>query len=245
MRLPLLTLSAVLLVASSAGAHIALTFPTARSNDQVQLKTGPCGQSTTARTNKVSVFKPGQTITVTWNETINHPGHYRISFDPNGNNFVNPTSFTDVDGGTLGLVDGISDKTGVAPIPYTQQITFPNIECASCTLQLIQVMTDKPPYDPSPAGNDIYYQCADIVLTNSDAGVTPSDAGGTTDSGGGGDSGGGTDSGSTDGGSYAAASDAAGCACSAVSTATGGGVGAFGLALGALAAMGLRRRRRP
>lgn len=171
------TVASILAAASSAGAHIALKSPTARTNDQIQLKVGPCGQNTNARTSKITVFKPGQTITVAWDETINHPGHYRISFDPNGTNFPNPKSFTDMDGGVNVLVDGIPDKTGVAPIAYTQQVTLPNVECNNCTLQLIQVMTDKPPYDPSPAGNDIYYQCADLVLTNSDAGIPVNDSG--------------------------------------------------------------------
>ena len=33
---------------------------------------------------------PGQTITVTWAETINHTGWYRISFQPNGQIFEIP-----------------------------------------------------------------------------------------------------------------------------------------------------------
>ena len=95
------------------------------------------------RTNNVSVFKPGQTITVSWDETINHPGHYRISFDSNGTGFPDPKSFTDYDSGPTDLVDNIADKNGGA---YTQQVTLPNISCMNCTLQVIQVMTDKPPY---------------------------------------------------------------------------------------------------
>lgn len=158
---------AVLLGTSVASAHIALKSPTARTNDQVQLKVGPCGQNVNMRTNNVTMFKPGQTITVSWDETINHPGHYRISFDPNGTKFPDPASFTDYDSGATDLVDNIPDKTGMAPIAYTQQVKLPNVECTNCTLQLIQVMTDKPPYGD---GNDIYYQCADLVL-NGDAGV--------------------------------------------------------------------------
>ena len=160
----------ILCAAGAASAHIALKSPTARTNDQVQLKVGPCGQNVNMRTNNLTVFKPGQTITVAWDETINHPGHFRISFDPNGTNFPNPTSFTDFNSGATDLVDNIADKTGTAPIAYTQQVTLPNVECTQCTLQLIQVMTDKPPYGD---GNDIYYQCADLILTNGDAGIPP------------------------------------------------------------------------
>src|SRR5690606_6077325 len=39
--------------------------------------------------------------------------------------------------------------------------TLPDIECESCTLQVVQVMYDKKPYGD---GNDLYYQCADIAL---------------------------------------------------------------------------------
>lgn len=159
---PLLALIASL-AAPTAHAHIALTSPAPRYADQ---KAGPCGRgSLDQRTTNVSVFRPGQTITVTWQETINHPGHYRIAFDPNGTRFTDPASFTDVAPRMHVLVDNIADKAGGA---YSQQVTLPNVECTNCTLQLIQVMTDKPPYGD---GNDIYYQCADIVL------AAPQDAG--------------------------------------------------------------------
>ena len=35
----------------------------------------------------------------------------------------------------------------------------------NCTIRLIQVMKDKPPYDPSFDGNDVYSACADIALS--------------------------------------------------------------------------------
>ena len=241
-----LTIASVLgagLVASQAAAHIALKSPTARSNDQVQLKVGPCGQTTNARTGKITVFKPGQTITVTWDETINHPGHYRISFDPNGTNFPNPKSFTDMDGGVNVLVDGIPDKTGVAPIAYTQQVTLPNVECSNCTLQLIQVMTDKPPYDPSPAGNDIYYQCADLVLTNSDAGIPASDSGVPVSDSGSGDPD--ASSPAPDGGTGDPVATDSGCQCAVTPGQTAAGA-TGSLAFAAIAvALLVRRRRRP
>ena len=47
---------------------------------------------------------------------------------------------------------------------YTQTITLPNQACENCTLQLIQMMTDKPPYTTDLASDDIYFQCADIAL---------------------------------------------------------------------------------
>lgn len=167
---------ALVFSASVADAHIALMSPTPR---YAQLKAGPCGKGATdARTTNVSTFEPGSRITVTWKETIGHPGHYRISFDPNGQSlFTDPSSFTDVAPRAGVLVDNIADKGGTQT--YTQEITFPNIECNNCTLQVIQVMTDKPPYGD---GNDNYYQCADIVLARADGGAPSPDGGGGSSS---------------------------------------------------------------
>lgn len=147
------------LSSSSADAHIALTSPPPRHEDQ---KSGPCGVATgDARGNQVTTFAPGETITVTWQETIGHPGHFRISFDPDGvDGLVDPKSFSDFDTAGTVLLDNITDKSGTQT--YSEKVTLPNVECDTCTLQVIQVMTDKPPYGD---GNDIYYQCADIVLS--------------------------------------------------------------------------------
>ena len=58
------------------------------------------------------------------------------------------------------LVDHIANPSGLThgEVP----VTLPDIECDGCTLQLIQVMTDKPPFD---GADDFYYQCADLRLS--------------------------------------------------------------------------------
>ncbi|MFO0667549.1 MAG: SCE4755 family polysaccharide monooxygenase-like protein [Polyangiaceae bacterium] len=176
---PLVSL-AVSFLPSVASAHISLTYPPPRYAD---LKKGPCGKggALDVRGANVTKLKPGATITVTWKETIGHPGHYRIAFDPNGQSiFQDPKSFSDVSGGPGVLMDGIADKTGTQT--YSQQVTLPNVECTNCTLQVIQVMTDKVPYGD---GDDIYYQCADIVLAKDaldDAGTFPYPDGGSSGS---------------------------------------------------------------
>jgi hypothetical protein len=144
-----------------ASAHIQISTPLQRDTGQ---KIGPCGSSNGIRSQNVCTYRPGATIVVTWDETIEHPGHFRISFDQDGeDDFADPESFEDVDGGPSVLVDGIADRSVVGGDPtYTQEVTLPDVECQNCTLQLIQLMTDKPPYGD---GNDIYYQCADLVLS--------------------------------------------------------------------------------
>jgi uncharacterized protein (TIGR03382 family) len=157
--------------AGPALAHIALRAPMVRYADQ---KSGPCGRGATdARTSRVTTFTAGDTIDVVWDETINHPGHYRISFDVDGQDFYLPRSFTDRDGGLNVLIDAIPDAP-LANQRYTVRIRLPDTPCTNCTLQLIQMMTDKPPYGD---GNDIYFQCADLVLLPRDAGLPVVDAG--------------------------------------------------------------------
>ncbi len=85
------------------------------------------------------------------------------------------------------LLDDIDDASGGN---YSATVTLPNVECDNCTLQVIQVMYDKPPY--TIPGNEMYYQCADLVLAGpieldagspgeADSGVALPDAGGASD----------------------------------------------------------------
>jgi len=147
-----LALALSLLLGSSASAHIALRSPAPRTAEQ---KAGPCGVAGSSRGTNVTTYAPGATVMVEWDETIGHPGHYRIAFDDDGNDvFVNPSTPTDNFPSTL--VDQITDRDGETH--YTQQITLPAAPCESCTLQLVQVMTTQVPY------NSFYYQCADIRI---------------------------------------------------------------------------------
>lgn len=138
------------LLTTNAMAHVrwaidSITPP--RTND-TGLKVEPCGG--VARTSRSTIFSAGQTIDLVFDETINHPGHYRIAFSPA--NDVNFDSYV--------LIDNIPDNTNTGR--YVQTVTIPNEICSACTLQLIQVMTT----DPNPQPNDFYYSCTDIQITN-------------------------------------------------------------------------------
>jgi uncharacterized protein (TIGR03382 family) len=146
----------LVLAPATASAHIALIYPPPRTD---LLKQPNCGVAGSPRSATPTVLAPGETITVQWNETINHTGHYRISFDPDGEDFTIPLSYDDTTQDTNVLIDEIPDVAGQSA--YTRDITLPDITCESCTLQVIQMMTDKPPYGD---GNDIYFQCADLAL---------------------------------------------------------------------------------
>ncbi len=154
MRLDVLISS--IFLTTPALAHIQLDEPAPRGAAQ---KAGPCGAPGGVRGDNVAVFTPGQTITVTWRETINHPSHYRISFDEDGDDdFRDPEDFMDFSGNPTVLVDAIEDLPAAG---QEQEVTLPNVTCERCTLQVVQVMYDKPPYGD---GNDLYYQCADLAL---------------------------------------------------------------------------------
>jgi hypothetical protein len=146
-----------------AHAHICLEAPASRvgpsCTSAAAQKPGPCGINTRS-TNYVTECRPGQTLTVTLNETINHDSHYRIAFNPTGATFEDPTSKDDKDGKhPFVLLDGIMDE---AAARQSMKVTLPDMPCDNCTLQLIQVMYDK---TANGFGNDdIYYACADIVL---------------------------------------------------------------------------------
>lgn len=157
--------SLLLLSAGTASAHIAMTKPAPRTAEQ---KAGPCGAAGSTRGTNVTSFQPGETITVEWDETVDHPGHYRIAFDDDGEDaFATPPNNPN-DNFPSTLVEPIADKTGGH---YTQSVTLPDKPCTSCTLQLIQVMTTTVPY------NSFYFQCADITIGTADPGTGPVDDG--------------------------------------------------------------------
>jgi MYXO-CTERM domain-containing protein len=148
------------LAVTSADAHITLTFPQTRYGDPNIQKDGMCGRGAQDQrsVNNVTTFVPGETITITWTETVNHTSHFRLSFDDDGADFLNPPEEDAYFSNPLVFADNIPDDPAQT---YSVSYTFPLIECSNCTLQLIQVMQDDPNYNPN---DDIYFQCADIEL---------------------------------------------------------------------------------
>ncbi|MBA3549802.1 MAG: lytic polysaccharide monooxygenase [Nannocystis sp.] len=157
----ILLFASLALFAGEVRAHILLTSPQPRTESQKQ---GPCGAGAAdPRGPTVATFMPGETITVTWNEFINHPGHFRISLDEDGqDDFFEPKGFDDVSGGPGVLIDGIAHEDDGE---YSVQVELPDVECDNCVLQIIQMMSDKPPYGD---GNDLYYQCSDIAIVGNE-----------------------------------------------------------------------------
>ncbi len=178
------TMCAGCLWSATAAAHIRMDEPVARnewamSAFQDPIKDGPCGSGAndprSTDPDKINEFSPGQEITVSWHETIDHPGHYRIAIDMDGqDDFVDKTGETDiVDPPVLPvLLDGILDQPGGAGT-YSVTVKLPNETCDNCTLQLIQYMTDT---------YESYYVCADLVISGTPVGGDGDGDSGTTES---------------------------------------------------------------
>jgi MYXO-CTERM domain-containing protein len=225
-------------IAAAAFAHIGLEDPQARypSDGSNNNKACPCGVGNSNRTcddpsdysdpdrneSRASTFQAGETITLTFYETIGHAGRYRIAFDPDGADLpdFNDNILLDVPDppGSAGNT-GDGDK-------WEFEVTLPDMACDNCTLQLVQMMdgnTDDPV--PDPAGRSSYYQCIDLVLLG-EGGTPPTP---TTDDAG-------DDTGELADDDEARVGDSGGCGCS------GGGTPPSALGLLALGLLVRRRR---
>lgn len=169
--------------AMPAAAHIELLVPAARYSPDSQ-KSPPCGHpDNPPGAGAVATYQAGETITIEFDEFIDHAGHFRVALDPTGtDDFTSPTGFEDFYNSPQVILDDIPDMGGGV---YSIDVTLPDTPCEACTLQLIQVMNDG---SWGPGDSDLYFQCADIVIEGAGGGT----AGGTggDETGGGGDTGG-------------------------------------------------------
>jgi hypothetical protein len=173
--------------AGSAHAHISITEGGTHMARTDEMKDAPCGLAGAARGANVHTYRPGETINITILETVSHPGYFRVAFDADGDDdFLTPSGTDGMDGSCGGdaacgpgkedycnnetvLLDHLNQHAGAfgTTPTYTFSVTLPNVECDNCTLQIIQMMNDLSiHFAPYPA-DDLYYQCIDLVLSNS------------------------------------------------------------------------------
>lgn len=144
-----LMIGVVLFVPLLAFGHARLIEPAPR-NAGSGIKTGPCGNI--PRTNNPRVLVAGSQLTVRWEETINHPGRYYISFSASGDQGFEQNRLATV-------VDTQDMPIGTGPNhQYSTVINIPDTPCTDCTLQLIQSMEE------NPLAPTLYYSCADIRI---------------------------------------------------------------------------------
>jgi MYXO-CTERM domain-containing protein len=181
----LLAAFAVGYLPATAGAHFYLQAPPA-TYDQNALgdpqKAPPCGDAGTAvATGIVTSFEPGQTITVTIDETIFHPGHYRIALalddgvfpeEPPVTPDTTPCGSAPIDPNPTFpiLADGVFEHTEAFSEPQSIDITLPDdVSCDNCTLQIIQFMSNHALNDP---GGCYYHHCAQIAISSDPVAAT-------------------------------------------------------------------------
>jgi hypothetical protein len=173
--LPVLILGA----SGSAEAHFVLQAPACWMSQDAYggpEKLGPCGdEGGGTPTGTVTAFQSGQTITITINEVIYHPGHYRISLATNDRSEIPEEPKVTAGATACGsvpimdppvfpvLADGVFLHTKPFTAPQTMQLTLPsNVTCTHCTLQVLEFMSDHPLNNP---GGCFYHHCADISIS--------------------------------------------------------------------------------
>jgi Lytic polysaccharide mono-oxygenase, cellulose-degrading len=188
-----------------ASAHFVLKTPASwMSQDGLgnPQKLGPCGDDAGGSpTGKVTAAVEGDTITITIDETIYHPGHYRIALAVKDRSELpaepKVTAIPNYACGTAViqnppvfpvLADGVLAHTAAFPGPQTIQVKLPaGVTCDHCTLQVIEFMSN---HGLNVPGGCYYHHCADLAISSatmpSSSSSSGSESGSSTGSGDGG-----------------------------------------------------------
>ncbi|MGH9591808.1 MAG: SCE4755 family polysaccharide monooxygenase-like protein [Bryobacteraceae bacterium] len=167
-----------------ASAHFRLLEPQSwivESNLGDPQKLGPCGGTSANSgmpTNIVSKATGGQKLHIKVQETVFHPGHYRVALAVNSRAELPadpPVVTRDSDKGPWSvsapiqnparmpvLADGLFAHTARVNDPWETDIQLPNITCAKCTLQIVQFMAE---HGMNKDGGYFYHHCAELQIT--------------------------------------------------------------------------------
>jgi len=185
-----------LAVQTVTSAHFKLLEPASwlvESDRGDPQKAGPCGGSNTdwgKPSYVISKAVGGQKLHLKVQETIYHPGHYRVALAVNSPTElpIDPKTTTkDSDRGPWSvsaeiqnpvqvpvLADGLfvhAERPAGTPAPFETDVQLPNISCKKCTLQVVQFMADHAFNNP---GGYSYHHCAELQITRDPAKpVTP------------------------------------------------------------------------
>jgi hypothetical protein len=171
------------LAAPAVNAHFKLLEPASwlveddRGDPQ---KLAPCGGTLAnpgTASNATTDVKGGQKLKIVVDETIFHPGHYRIALARKRNSLPpDPqVSMKDTERGPRSasaviqsnpqpplLADGLWPHTEKPTAKWETEITIPNITCEACTLQVIEFMAEHPGVRE---GGFSYHHCAVLNIT--------------------------------------------------------------------------------
>ena len=147
-------------------------------------KAGPCGGTNAdwgKPSNVIGKAIGGSKLHLKIQETVYHPGHYRVALAVNGHHELplDPETATrDSERGPWSvsatiqnppripvLADGLfvhaTKPAGTLP-PWETDVQLPNISCRKCTLQVVQFMAEHAFNNP---GGYSYHHCAELQIT--------------------------------------------------------------------------------
>jgi hypothetical protein len=170
-----------------AHAHFKLVTPASwlieddRGDPQ---KAGPCGGSNTdwgKPSNIIGKAVGGTKLHIKVQETIYHPGHYRVALAVNSPTELplDPVATTrDSDRGPISVSAVIQDPPQIPVLadglwvhatrpagpmdPFEADVQLPNISCKKCMLQVVQFMAEHGVNNP---GGFTYHHCANLEIT--------------------------------------------------------------------------------
>lgn len=173
--------------AQAASAHFKLLEPASwlvegdRGDPQ---KSGPCGGSNTDWGKPSYIITKavgGQKLHIKVQETVYHPGHYRVALAVNSPTELpaDPQVTTkDSERGPQSVSAAIQNPTPIPVLadglfvhsmrpagtmaPWETDVVLPNINCKKCTLQVVQFMAEHAFNNP---GGYTYHHCAEIQIT--------------------------------------------------------------------------------
>lgn len=169
--------------AVDAKAHFFLESPAswiAQDERGDPQKMAPCGGTVAdggTRTDAVTAVQGGSMLRVAINETVYHPGHYRIALARRINWLPGDPEavMKDTENGPRSdyaaiaaeptapvLVDGLWMNQERRTGPQETEVRIPNIDCEGCFLQIIQFMEEHPGFRE---GGFSYHHCAVLNIT--------------------------------------------------------------------------------
>ena len=180
----LLAAWAALMIAPFANAHFRLLEPQSWLVENElgdPQKLGPCGGTSAnpgTPTNLINKLQGGQILHIKLQETVFHPGHYRIALAVNSRAELPPdpeVTTSDSERGPSSvaaaiqqtvqapvLADGLFVHTARQTEPFETDVQLPNLNCPKCTLQIVEFMA-KHKYNED--GGYFYHHCADLEIT--------------------------------------------------------------------------------
>ena len=178
-----LSSAALVAFAPLAHAHFRLIDPPQwieQAADGDPQKAGPCGGTSAdpgKPTNTVTRVQGGDKLHIKLQETVFHPGFYRVALsvnsraelpkDPEPKTEATPNGPRSISGAIQYpplppiIADGLFQHTTRFDKELETDIEIPNINCAKCTLQVIQFMAA---HGLNKDGDYTYHHCADLQI---------------------------------------------------------------------------------